>query len=197
MSSGDPETRKKIMETTRQLIEKSRGQRVRMQDIAGAAGVSRQALYLHFGSRAGLMVATVQYIDEAAGLMERTQHVRDEEDGRVALDLFVAFWAEYIPSIYGLAKQLLILRETDEGAAAAWQDRMESFRNGACRYLIERLEEEGHLAAEWEIETAIDILWTLLSVQTWESLVIASEWSKEQYATKLRQMTSDTLIAAS
>lgn len=185
------------METTRRLIEQSRGKSVRLQDIAQAAGVSRQAIYLHFGSRAGLMVATVQYIDRAAGLMERTQHVRDEEDSLKAVGLFVEFWAEYIPTIYGVAKQLLVLRETDEAAAAAWQDRMESLHNGACRYLIERLEQDGRLAPAWKTEMAIDFFWTLVSIQTWESLVMARGWSNEQYATKLRQMIEDVLIATS
>lgn len=183
------------MEKTRELIEGSRGEAVRLQDIAQAAGVSRQAIYLHFDSRADLMVATVQYIDRSGGLMERTQHVRDEEDGRVAVSLFIDVWAEYVPTIYPMAKQLLILRETDEAAAAAWQDRMEGFRNGVCRYLIERLEEEGHLASQWQTDTAIDLLWTLLSIQTWESLVIARGWSEEQYAKRVKQIVEDVLIA--
>lgn len=182
------------METTRQLIEESQGKAVRLQDIAQASGVSRQAIYLHFGSRVGLMVATVQYIDKAAGLTERTQHIRDEEDILAAIDLFVEFWATYIPTIYGLAKQLLLLRETDEGAAAAWQDRMESLRNGPCRYLIERLEQDGRLDPEWQTEMAIDILWTLISIQTWEGLVIERGWSNEQYATKLKQIIQRVLI---
>jgi AcrR family transcriptional regulator len=195
MSSGDPKTRQKIMETTRRLIEKSQGKAVRLQDIAQAAGVSRQAIYLHFGSRAGLMVATVQHIDKAAGLIERTQHVRDEADSLVAIDLFIDFWATYIPTIYGMAKQLSVLRESDEGAAAAWQDRMDSLRDGPCRYLIERLEEDGRLDPEWETETAVDVLWTLISIQTWESLVIERGWSDVQYAANLKQIIKRALIA--
>lgn len=183
------------METTRRLLEQSRGQVVRLQDIAEAAGVSRQAIYLHFGSRSGLMVATVQHIDETAGFAERTQPVRDEEDSLKALDLFVDFWAEYVPTVYGLAKQLLVLRETDEGAAAAWQDRMDGLRNGACRYLVERLEGDGRLDSEWRLETAVDVLWTIISVQTWESLVVDRGWSKEQYAAKLKQMIRRALVA--
>jgi len=183
------------METTRRLIEQSKGQSVRLQDIAQAAGVSRQAIYLHFGSRAGLMVATVQHIDETAGFMERTKHVRDEEDSREAITLFVDFWAEYVPTIYPVAKQLLILRETDAGAAAAWQDRMESLRNGPCRFLVEHLEREGHLDPTWQAEAAADLFWTLISIQTWESLVIARGWSKKQYATVLKQIVQDVLIA--
>lgn len=197
MSSGDPETRKKIMETTRQLIEQNQGQAVRLQDIAEAAGVSRQAIYLHFGSRVGLMVATVQYVDETAGLMERTQYIRDEKDSVRALYMFVEFWADYIPTVYALAKRLLVLRETDEGAAAAWKDRMDSLRNGACRFLIEQLEKDGRLAPEWQTEAAIDFFWMIISIQTWESLVVDRGWSSEQYTAKLNQMIQRTLIVTS
>jgi AcrR family transcriptional regulator len=182
------------METTRRLIEDSQGKAVRLQDIAQASGVSRQTIYLHFGSRAGLMVATVQHIDEVAGFVERTQHVRDEEDSLAAVDLFVDFWGEYIPTIYAMAKQLLVLRETDEGAAAAWKDRMDGLRNVACRYLVERLEEDGRLDSTWQIEKAIDAFWMLISIQTWESLVIERGWSNELYTTKLKQMIKHVLI---
>lgn len=195
MSSGDPETRKKIMETTQRLIMESRGQAVRMEDIAQASGVSRQAIYLHFGSRVGLMVATVQYVDQAAGFMERTRHVREEKDGQVAVALFIDFWADYVPVIYGLAKQLLLLKESDEAAAAAWKDRMESLRNGPCRFLMEHLERDGCLDAGWRTETAADFFWMLLSIQTWESLVMVRGWSTEQYATRLKETIERTLIA--
>ena len=60
------------MEATRQLIEQSQGKAVRLEDIAKASGVSRQTIYLHFGSRVDLMVATVQHIDEANKFSERT-----------------------------------------------------------------------------------------------------------------------------
>jgi AcrR family transcriptional regulator len=84
MSSGGPETRTKIMEATRELVEQSQGKTIRLEDIAKRAGVSRQAIYLHFGSRVGLMVATVQYVDETEGFFERTRHVREAENGLVA-----------------------------------------------------------------------------------------------------------------
>ena len=61
------ETRTRILAATLQLMEQRRGQGVRMSDIAGAAGVSRQAVYLHFGSRTELMVAATHYGDEVHG----------------------------------------------------------------------------------------------------------------------------------
>lgn len=185
MSSGDPETRQKIMEATRELVEQSQGNTVRLEDIAHQAGVSRQAIYLHFGSRVGLMVATVQYVDETEGFFERTQHVRDSESGVIALDRFVAFWADYSPSISGLAKMLLITREEDPAAAAAWADRMDGLWK-ICHYLTEWIERDGLLAPLWTTETAADMLWTIISIQSSESLMTEKGWSKSEYIERLQ-----------
>ena len=185
------------MEATRQLIEQSQGKAVRLEDIAKASGVSRQTIYLHFGSRVDLMVATVQHIDEVNKFSERTQQLRDEVDSLGTMQLFIEFWADYVPQIYGIAKQLLILRETDEGAAAAWKDRNSSLRNGPCRFLVERLEQDGRLDPYWQIDEAIDVLWALISIQTWENLVIERGWSRDEYTTKLKQMIQRVLIMKS
>ncbi|MBL4878008.1 MAG: helix-turn-helix transcriptional regulator, partial [Hyphomonas sp.] len=55
MSSENLETREKIMRATWKLLEESGGSGVRMSDIAKAAGISRQAVYLHFPTRADLL----------------------------------------------------------------------------------------------------------------------------------------------
>ena len=64
MSSQNPETREKIMRATWKLLEKSGGAGVRMSDIAKAAGISRQAVYLHFPTRAELLTSTARYMDD-------------------------------------------------------------------------------------------------------------------------------------
>ena len=109
MSSGDPETRKRILEETRRLMEAQRGSEVPLEDIARAAWVSRQALYNHFGSRTGLLVETARYLDEILGLNERTQSIRNAQNGANMLRVLVTFWGNYVPEIYGLAKALMIL----------------------------------------------------------------------------------------
>jgi AcrR family transcriptional regulator len=105
-------------------MEERNGQGVRMSDVAGAAGVSRQAVYDHFGSRADLMVATVRHGDEALGLDERLRRYRAATGGTERLGAFVEFWGNYVPEIHGIAMALLAARETDEAVAAAWDDRM-------------------------------------------------------------------------
>ena len=89
------------------------GRNVRMGDVARGAGVSRQAVYDHFGSRAELMVATVRYGDEVLGLDERLRRYRAAGSGVERLETYVEFWGNYIPEIYGIARALLAERETD------------------------------------------------------------------------------------
>src|SRR5690348_15261080 len=99
MSSGDPETRKRILNETWRLMEERRGQNVNISDIAQAAGVSRQAVYLHFGSRTELLVATARHLDETKDLAGRLQVLGATTNGLEAIDAYVEFWANYIPEI--------------------------------------------------------------------------------------------------
>src|SRR4028118_1156450 len=103
MSSDGSETRTRIVEATWRLMEERNGQGVRMRDVAEAAGVSRQAVYLHFGSRAELMVATARYGDEVRGLDERLRRYRATTAGVERLEAFVEFWGDYIPESSGVA----------------------------------------------------------------------------------------------
>ena len=105
-------------------MEERNGQGVRMSDVAGAAGVSRQAVYDHFGSRSDLMVSTVRYGDTVLGLDGRLSRYRAASSGTERLGAFVEFWGNYVPEIHGIARALLSARENDEAVAAAWDDRM-------------------------------------------------------------------------
>ncbi|MBZ0281658.1 MAG: TetR/AcrR family transcriptional regulator [Anaerolineae bacterium] len=193
MSSSEPETRERILKETWHLMEKSQGQGVRLQDIAKAAGVSRQAVYMHFGSRAGLLIATTHYLDKMLKLEDRLQPYRNAQTAIEALDAFIEFWINYIPDIYGLAKALLAARETDADAAAAWEDRMQAVRSG-CHRVAVRLHEEGLLAAGWSIDEATDFFWALLSVRNWENLTLACGWTNAQFIGRTKQVLRAILV---
>jgi AcrR family transcriptional regulator len=185
MSSLEKNTRIKILEATWKLMEDRRGSGVRMSDIAKAAGISRQAIYLHFDTRTALMSATAIYVDEVKGLDARLQVVLSAENAVDMLKAYVNVWGHYVPEIYGLAKALLAARETDEAARVAWDERMECLRDG-CRAIVVRLKDEGRLAPEWGQGDAVEMLWTILSFQTWEQLTVECGWSVEEY---VRRMT--------
>jgi AcrR family transcriptional regulator len=193
MSNDNSETRAKILETTWRLMEARRGQEVRMIDIARDTGISRQAVYLHFTSRTELMVATTRYIDQVRGLDQRLQRYRAATDGVEIIDEFVEFWGNYIPEIYGIAKALLAIRETDEAAAAAWKDRMEAVRSG-CRKAIDALHRDGMLAQKWSPAEAVDLMWTMLSIHNWENLTMECGWSTSRYVGRMQKLLKRTFV---
>jgi AcrR family transcriptional regulator len=180
MSSENIETRTRILDATVRMLEERGGRGVRMGDIATAAGISRQAVYLHFASRVDLLVAATRYLDEMLDVDSRLAPSRAANTGIERLALFIACWGQYIPDIYGVAKALLLAQDTDDAAAAAWKDRMLAMRNG-CRAAIDALHRDGTLAPEWKTKRATDVLWTMLSVQNWENLTKECGWSTRQY----------------
>lgn len=190
-AAGTMDTRERILHETWRMLEARRGQKVRLEDIAKAAGVSRQAIYLHFGSRADLFIATVRYADERLHAADRMR-AACEAEGNQAIEALITWWASYVPDIYGLAKALLAVRETDEAASAAWADRMSTFYDG-CVLTLQSIARDGHLADGWTVEQAADFLWSLLSVDTWERLTVDRGWSKEQYIERLRMVAKHAL----
>ena len=192
MSSDRPRTRERILQATWDLMEQCRGRGVRMQDVA--AGVSRQAVYLHFPSRAELMIATLRYGDEVRGIEQRLAAFRAATTGVGRLDAFVAFWAEHVPLVYGIASALLAARDTDEAVAAAWEDRMATVREG-CRSIVTLLESEGRLVPDLSVDEATDLLWTLLSIRNWDSLVQECGWSTQAYVAHMQALLVRALVA--
>ena len=196
MSRDESETRTRILEATWQLMEERNGQGVRMRDVAEAAGISRQAVYDHFDSRAELMVETARYGDEVRGLDERLRRYRAATTGVERLESFVEFWGNYIPEMYGIARALLAAREIDEAFAAAWDDRMGVVRE-ACRDIIERLHRDGTLAPGWSREEAADLLWTMLSIRNWDSLTLERGWPTSQYVARMQELTKLAFVRGS
>jgi AcrR family transcriptional regulator len=193
MSSTFSSTRAKIIETAADLLLESRGKGVRMADIARETGVSRQAVYLHFPSRGELMIAAVRHLDNVYGLDEEVKRFREAQTGIEVLETFIEFWGNYVPKIYGVAKALMALRETDEAAAAAWRDRMESVRSG-CRRTIETIEHECLLSPDWTVDEAVDLMWTMLSIENWERLTVDCGWRTVEYVDRMKKVLKRTVL---
>ncbi len=193
MSSQNIETRTRILEATVRILEEHGGRGVRMSDIARESGISRQAVYLHFASRAELLDATTKYRDEVLDLDRRLAPSRAAKGGVERLALYIEFWGNYVPEIYGVAKALLLAQDTDEAAAAAWQGRMLAMRDG-CRAAIDALHSDGQLAPGWTPKNAADVLWTMLLVPNWENLTAECGWSTQQYVRCMKTVVERTFV---
>ncbi len=194
MSSDNSGTRDRILKAALKLLEASQGKGVRMTDIAKRAGISRQALYLHFSTRAELLIATTYYLDEVKGVEDRLVPSRTAQSGIERLDAFIEAWGTYIPEIYGIAKALLAMRDTDEAAAEAWDERMQDMREG-CEAAINALNRDKMLSLDHSPNQATDILWTMLSVRNWEQLTIECGWPQEKYIETLKSLARRIFVA--
>tara|TARA_R110000787_G_scaffold120108_2_gene231081 strand:- start:908 stop:1492 length:585 start_codon:yes stop_codon:yes gene_type:complete len=192
MSSGHPETRKKILDAAWGLLERDAGSTVRMGDIAKAAGVSRQALYLHFPDRAGLLIATTRHIDETNDIDARLAASRAAARGTDRLDAYIEAWGAYIPEIYGVARALMAMQDSDGAARAAWTNRMQAVRDG-CAAAVDALDRDGALSPGLSVAQATDILWTLLSVRNWEQLTGDCGWPQARYIAQTKRMARRVL----
>ncbi len=192
MSSNRINTKTRILDVTWRLLE-SGNTAIRMADIAKEAGVSRQAIYLHFPNRAELLVATTRHIDTVKNIDQRLARSRSASTGIERLQAFVEAWGGYIPEIHGISVALRAMRNTDKEAAAAWEDRMQAVRQG-CEAAVRAISEDGYLKKELTEVTAVDLLWTLLSVENWERLVLECSWSQSEYEQTLKQISEATLL---
>jgi len=192
-SKNNDETQKRILKATWTLLENSPAKGVRMSDIAKQANISRQAVYLHFSTRAELLIATTRYIDEVKGVETRLAQSRGAVSGVERLDAFIEAWGSYIPEIYGVVKALLAMKDSDEAAAQAWDDRMQAVRDG-CDAAIKALAADGALNADHTPEQATDMLWTMLSVRNWEQLTVECGWSQSQYIEKMRALAQRMFV---
>tara|TARA_R110002126_G_scaffold15241_5_gene62798 strand:+ start:2606 stop:3205 length:600 start_codon:yes stop_codon:yes gene_type:complete len=193
MSSENPETRTRILDAALALLGSGRGSAARMADIARQAGISRQAVYLHFSTRAELLIAATLYLDEVKGIDDRLAASRAAETGAERLDAFIDAWGNYIPEIYGIARALLAMKDTDEAAAAAWDGRMQAVREG-CAACIDMLAIDGVLSPDLPPQRATDLLWTMLSVRNWEQLTVDCRWPQRTYIETTKRLARDTFV---
>lgn len=193
MSSNEIDTRTRILESAWHLLEERRGQGVSMGDIAKDVGISRQAVYLHFASRTELMIATMNYVDEVKGLYGRLEKLQSIPSGIELLEACIDIWGNYIPEIYGLAKAMLLTKDSDEAMAAAWNNSMGCLRD-VCQQTIETLDREGSLASGWSTKEATDMFWTMISISNWEQLTGECGWSTKQYIDRMKSLLKSTFV---
>jgi AcrR family transcriptional regulator len=194
MSTPPGGTHQAILDAAHRLVTQRRRGAVSMAEIASEAGVSRQAVYLHFDSRTQLLVALVRHVDEVQGFAAMLGKCELAPDGRGLLSEFIAAWAAYVARISDVARAMRAAATSDDDAAQAWRDRMRAF-TGVCARIVARLHEEGALSSEWSASDATDFLATLLSIGNWQELVEERGFSKDRYRRVMQRTVEATLLA--
>lgn len=195
MSTGTKlATRARILDEARRLLILRGFHGVGLDEIAQAAGVSRQAIYMHhFKSKSELLLALVEHVDEHAGVAAAVAPVFAAPGALAALDAMVAAMVTIDAKIREVAQVIEGARTTDPAAEAAWQDRMNG-RARLVRSVIDRLAAEGLLAEEWRPAEAADFTWALVSHATHRALVVERRWKPGRYVAHLQRVLRAALL---
>lgn len=193
MSSGDPETRQRILEAARSLLEERPGANLSMGEVANRAGLSRQALYLHFIDRSALFLEVSRLADSMNRTPARQRRIDEAPTARDALREAIALQAWLKPRLRGVATAIDVLRRSDPAADVAWKER-EHARLERCTQVVRRLHDEGELAPGWDVATAARCLWAVTSQRVWDDLVMDQGWSTAQYRKHLTALLEAALI---
>jgi AcrR family transcriptional regulator len=180
--SNAADTRERILETAWSLVRERGVSAVTVADIAAAAGVSRQLVYVHFGSRAGLLVAVTRHHDERSGFRSRALATR-ELPPVDALEELLCAWCEYVPDILPVAQALEAAAIAGEEGATAWRDRMGELHD-ALAVAMRRVDEDGRLAPGWTAATAADWAWGRVQPGGWRALVSERGWAPADYVSR-------------
>ncbi len=187
-------SRTQILDAAMALIIKRGEAGVTMAEIAKAAHLSRQAVYLNFADRGDLLLALVRHVDAKRGLEREAQKIADAPTGLLALREMVSLQARMNAGVWAIARAMEAVRRTDEAVERSWQDRLAQRLEG-CRAIVMRLAREGLLRKELPANAAADVLWTVTSLRTWEDLVLQRRWTGEQYEERIYRLLLDTLTS--
>ncbi len=160
--SSSAETNRKILDAAWLCADKSPD--FSMADVAQAAGLSRQAVYLHFPRRADLLYALMIRIGED----QVTAAIETAPSARAALTILVTRMAELHPKAWPVMR-------------ASSPDVMDDRLRDATYTLAERFRAEGALAPYLSLQAAGDLLAALLSLSVWKELVVNFNWDSARY----------------
>ncbi|MEW6706043.1 MAG: TetR/AcrR family transcriptional regulator [Pseudomonadota bacterium] len=190
-------TRERVLELALELVRQRGDAELSLVDLAAAAGLSRQMLYVLFRSRAGLLMAMVDHLDARSGAGERLASLRTSMPPAQAFEPYLRAWFDYLPEVLPVARALsAAAARGDADAAAAWGSRLAKLRAGFT--LITRaFHAAGVLKAGWTPETAADWILALTHVDLWQHLVVEAGWKPAVHIDRIVATLRETLLDAS
>lgn len=157
--------------------------------VAKKAGVSRQAIYLHFTSKVELLTALHLHIFDTDVVPVVERHpITDELTALDALDAMIAVDVEVASKVWRIHEALTTARRQHPEVEETLRPREEE-RYGELLALAQRLKREGTLPPKIRVGMFADMLWGLLNIGTYKNLVIERGWSLNQY----RRWVRDTI----
>jgi AcrR family transcriptional regulator len=161
--------------------------------IAERAGLTRQAVYLHFRDRGDLLVCAVEELNRRVGLAELRRQFTDAEDTARAFEelvrALVAHTARTLPAVRAVRRLL----EEDEAARDAWSKRGGG-RSADIRSVTNKLAREGLLRDGLSRGDAAALVEAVVSPDGIAELVDRRGWSIARTSGELVRLASAAIL---
>jgi AcrR family transcriptional regulator len=183
------------------LLFRERGYAVPLADIASEAGVVVETVYRVFGSKAAVFRAAVEaLLAGGAGRAEiaveerpAIRAIHDEPDPRRQVAAYVATQPGIHRRAGPLLRALRDARGSDPELRRLWEE-MEAWRHHGQGLFVRMLADRSALKPGLDVDTAIDITWTLCSLSVYDMLVLERGWSDQRYQAWLAHTLAGELI---
>jgi AcrR family transcriptional regulator len=187
--AGD--TRRRIVEATRQLLQSEGCAGMTIEAIAQRAEVSAQSVYAIFKSKTGILTELLNQSTFGAGYEDAVRQARSANDPETRLRL-AARVARQIRGAQSATFDLMRGAGVVAPELAKLEQQRERLRYEAEEGVIIFLRDAGRLRPELSHKAARDIFWMLTGGDVYRMLVRERKWSPQKYEDWL----ADTLVSS-
>ena len=172
------QTRARILAAARELLLSSDAfSGFSIDAVARQADVARMTVYHQFGSKIGLLEALSDYL-AAHGGMEQLANAFRKQDPLEALDEYVRVFSRFWQSDRLVTRRLRAMSTLDPDFEKVIKARDERRREG-LRVIVQRIVEKYGKPAPEAIDEMVNILFTLLSFETFDTLAGSTQSIEE------------------
>jgi AcrR family transcriptional regulator len=188
------DTRTMLLRTALRLFEQRGLAAVTLAEIAATAGVSRQAIYLHFGNRAGLLTAIARHLDLTSSVVREIMATVREDHTKAGLEKFIRLWFEHGAVVFPFNRAIEVAAASDADAHAAWEDRVDAHRR-TIRLMVDGLSESRQLAVRWTRQEAADWFYSRIHPDVWNQLVVDRKWPPKRLLERVTESLWRDLVS--
>jgi len=190
--------RRAVVRAAQELFERDGFRSTTIAAVARTAGVSAESVYKGFGTKAALAKAVFDLViagdDEPVPITERpeAQAIQAEPDVRRKIALYVEGATRR--GQRSAKVQILIRdgRHVDDTLEEVWQNLLRERLTGMTM-LATHFHGTGQLHPDLDVDEVRDTLWTYISVELYELLVLNRGWPLPRYTTWLTHAITTAL----
>lgn len=186
------QTARRIRQAARELFATQGFTATTVTQIARAAGVSPATVYATFDSKAGVVVAMLQEMEESAGIGEAMWEEFEKADPRELLRLHISAHCALFETSSDILRAAMRAIEDPEVAALA--EAGDRNRRRVIDYLTSRWDEAGILKPGLTREVAADRFWLLTTVEGYLNAVDRLGWRPGDYEDWLTSLVEAELL---